>query len=136
MYKFYYFYRKTPFLVSGTAIEFYFFTWLLYLILFAILKFFWRIFWPFFLDFVPVQIVKNEKIIINLRLWCYNNTFSSFVPGIKFLKKFNFKKAKIVSDIGLCTGFRKSKFCLVFLQPVLFFEILFRLKKTGLKTDC
>ena len=29
-------YRKTPFLVSGTAIEIYFFTWLMYLILFAI----------------------------------------------------------------------------------------------------
>ena len=36
-------YRKTPFLVSGTAIEFYFFIWLLYLILFAFLPFYFLI---------------------------------------------------------------------------------------------
>ena len=46
---------------------------------------------------------------------------------------FHYKNAV---KVGLCTGFRKSKFCLDFLQPVLFFESLFRLKKNSLKTDC
>ena len=42
---------------------------------------------------------------------------------------------KTHDKVGLCTGFRKSKFCLVFLQPVLFFEILFRLKKPIVKFE-
>ena len=72
-----------------------FFLRLLYLILFSFLKILWKIFLPLFSYFVPLQFVKSEKIIINLRPWCLNYTFLSFVPGNKFLK-IKPKKANII----------------------------------------
>ena len=49
-------YRKTPFLVSGTAIEYYFFTWILYLILFAFLKL------NFLRNLIPG--INDEKVLL------------------------------------------------------------------------
>ena len=68
-------YRKTPFLVSGTAIEIYFFTLLLNLILFAILKFFRRIFWPFFWILYRYKLLKTRK---SLEIWDFDVTTISF----------------------------------------------------------
>ena len=62
----------------------------------------------------------NDKILIILiiiNFWMLRGRF-----GIYSIRNNDFQ-------VGLCTGFRRSKFCLVFLQLVLFFEILFRLKK-------
>ena len=90
------YYRKTPFLVSGTAIKFYFFTWLLYLILFAFLK----------LNFLRNLIsgTNIEKVLLKHRSLKFKMIFSFFTictgtkskkKGQKILQK-NFKIANSI----------------------------------------